>query len=334
MGRKRRSTPSSPDASARRQWIATALAFLLGLGAAFVFLARSQSPSTSPPPPPPPSPGAVQAHLDRARKHMEAQEVTDAQGELLKAQALAPQDPEVPFLLGDLAYQGLQMEAAEGHYRRAAELDPRSSAAFANLALVLLELGQARQAAEAARQAVLLDPREPRMQALLGQSLLRLDQPKEAADLLEQALGKGVRGAQSNAALGRARDLLGQTDAALKAFEEALRQDPRLPLAHYWRAECLRKAGRRAEAERGLRAYRQSQDLFGRLVRAELRVRQDPKDVPALLELARLRVERGVASQAVLPVLKAEQLAPADPEVLRVRDLVRHAAATTRDVES
>jgi tetratricopeptide (TPR) repeat protein len=264
---------------------------------------------------------------------MESEELAEAQAELDEAQAMAPQDAEVASLLGDLAYRRLQMEAAEHHYRRVTALDPRSAAAFANLALVLLEEGQARTAADAARQAIALDARDPRLQVLLGKSLLRMGQPQQAADLLERAIVAGVHGADAYTTLGRARDLLGRTEAALASFSEALGRDPRLPLTHYWRAECLRRAGRAQEAERELGVYRRCQDRMERIFRLELRLTQDANDAPAWLELARLRVERGFVSRAVPAVLRAERLAPRDPEVRRVRDLVERAVATTRDVE-
>ncbi len=45
-------------------------------------------------------------------------------------------------------------------------------------------------------------------------------------------------------------------------------------------------------------------------------------------------VERGFPSQAMPAVARAEQLAPGDPEVRRVRDLVQRAVATTPDAQS
>jgi tetratricopeptide (TPR) repeat protein len=265
---------------------------------------------------------------------VEAQEVAEAQAELDQAQALAPQDPEVAFASAELAYRTLQMEKAERQFRRVVELDPRSAAALASLALVLLEQGQSQAAVDATRQAIALDPNDARLLALLGKGLLRLGRTKEAAEAVERALQGGVRGAEARATLGRARDLLGQTEAALRAFDEALRLDPQLPLAHFWRAECLKRTGRAREAERELDAYRRCQDRMERIFRLELKLTQDPTDVPAWLELARLRVERGYPSQAVPAVARAERLAPGDPEVRRVRDLVQRAVATTPDAES
>jgi tetratricopeptide (TPR) repeat protein len=340
MGRARQAkadkTPrEQPGRTGRRAWIGAAAAFVVGL-AAVALVGRPSAPRSSPAPAPRTSaarPAAVQEQVARARAALEGADLIEAQTQLESAAALAPDDGEVAFLLGDVAYRGLQMEAAERHFRRATELAPSSAGAFANLALVLLEQGQAAPAAEAAQKALALEPGEARMQAVLGQARLRQGRAREAADLLESALRTGLRGAERQAALGRARDQLGQTEAALAAFDEALRDDPRLPLVHYWRADCLRRAGRTAEAQKELAAYRDCQERFARLVKLELKAREDPNDVRVWLDLARARVDRGVPSQGLAALRRAQELAPADAEVARVRDVVERAAATARDVE-
>jgi len=275
------------DEAAKGPWAGTGIAFLVGLAAVALVSGRRGAP----PSPAVPSPTAaavtgerppeVRTWLDEARRHLESDELNEAQSLLEKARDRSPQDPEVAFALGDVAYRGLQMEAAERHYRRASALDPRSAAALANLALVLLELGDAQGAGDAASRAIALDPRDPRLSALLGQSRLRLGQPAEAARLLEPALRSGAGGATNWAALGRARDLLGQTEPALQAFDEAVKEDPQLPLVHYWRAECLRKAGRDREAERERAEYRRCQERVERETQARLRARLRAAPTPA-----------------------------------------------------
>jgi tetratricopeptide (TPR) repeat protein len=274
----------------------------------------------------------VEPYLARARQYLEVQELALAQAELEKADQIAPRHREVVFLLGDVAYRGLKMEAAERHYRAATELDPHSAAAFGNLALVLLELGEAKEAVWAARKAVGNDG-DPRYRALLGQALLRLGDPREAAELLESALAKGVGGAERWASLGRARDLSGQKEAALRAYDEAVRRDPWQPLVHYWRAEHLRKAGRHREADEALATYRRCRDLLDRIGELELSLGHDPSDATTLLSLARLRVERGIPSQAVPLVMRVEQVAPSHPRLASTKDLVKQALAKGPDVD-
>jgi tetratricopeptide (TPR) repeat protein len=331
---KKDKTPSrAADAASRpgSSWLLPAGAFLAGIGiAAALFLSKAPPGKAGAPP----RSAEAKAALAKAREHLSGGQPALAQAELERALTRAPDDADLQFTMGDAAYQTMQMKVAEAHYRRASELDPSSAAAFANLALVRLELGQAGEATEAARRALALKPDDARFAALLGQSLLRGGQAGEAAELLESALARGVGGAEKRAALGRARDQLGQTDAALAAFDAARRDDPYHPLVHYWRAECLRRAGRKAEAAAALAEYRKLQLRSEELLAAEARAKDHPDDVKALLDVARQRVERGRPSQAIPAVMRAEQLAPADPEVKKMHALVERAVAAGGDVQS
>jgi Tfp pilus assembly protein PilF len=324
----------TPAASRASSWLLPALAFVAGVGIAAGLFVPSREPAAVPGPPASRRSTESQASLVKAREHLNAGQPALAQAELEGALAQAPDDADLHFTMGDAAYQTMQMKVAEVHYRRASELDPGSAAALGNLALVNLELGKAAEAADAARRALALKPDDPRFGALLGQARLRAGQPKEAAELLESAIARGVGGAEKRAALGRARDQLGQTEAALAAFDAALQDDPHHPLVHYWRAECLRRAGRKDEAARALGEYRKLQLRADRLLAAEARAKDNPDDLKALLDLARLRVERGRPSQAIPLVMRAEQIAPADPDVKKMHALVESAVAAGGDVQS
>jgi cytochrome c-type biogenesis protein CcmH/NrfG len=142
-----------------------------------------------------------------------------------------------------------------------------------------------------------------------------------------------VGGAEKFAALGRARDLSGEGEAALRAFDEAARRDPQHPLVRYWRAECLRRMGRKAEADRELAEYQKCRARLDRMAQLEIRLADRPRDVPSLLELARLRVERGVPSQAIVLVMRAEQIDASRSDVRAMHRLVETAVASGRDVE-
>ena len=331
MGRARRAKAersAPPDARAAGrprlpQWAIALAAFVVGL-AAVALISRLRTASkpepTAPAPTAAPRPDAdVRAVLDRARTLVEAHQLAAAQAVLAEAAGAAPRNPEVAFLQGDVAYRSLKMEAAEIHYRRAAELAPQSAGAFANLALVLMQLGQARAAAEAAGRAVALAPGDPAMQAVLGQALLRDGRPLEAIAELAPALGRGARGAESFAALGRAHDLAGHSDEALRAFDAAEREDPHLPLVHFWRAECLSRAGRTKEADKARARSREAEKLISRLANLQLKVENEPQNVEAWLDLARAQLERGAGALALASLQRAEQIAPTHPDVRRAR---------------
>lgn len=309
------------------------LFFGVGLGA----VALALGPKTPPSAPPLPQPIAVAGSTDaraavtRARKLLDERKAAEAQAALEKARAQAPDDPDVAFFLGDAAVRLGHRTVAEEHFRRAAVLDPRMAGAHANLALVLIDLGRAREAADAARQAVALKPGDHRFEVILGKALLRAGQPREAADVLASAVAK-VPDAETLAVLGRARGLLQQTEAAQQAFDDALRRDAQHPFVRYAHAEHLRRMGRVEEARREFEAYRVCQQRVDRLMRLELAHLERPKDAATLLELARLELERGDIQRAVAAVVLLEPLAPTHPELPGLKRKIERAATSGRGV--
>jgi cytochrome c-type biogenesis protein CcmH/NrfG len=166
------------------------------------------------------------------------------------------------------------------------------------------------------------------MQAVLGQALLRDGKAREAIAQLEPALARGARGAESHAALGRALDLGGRTDHALRAFDDAEREDPQLPLVHFWRAECLARVGRTKEAERSRARSRAAEKLISRLANLQLKVQSEPDNVEAWLDLARAQLDRGAGAEALVSLRRAGEIAPNHPEVRRVQDALAAARRT------
>src|SRR5262245_1076347 len=101
-------------------WLAVAGCFLLGVTVVVVLDSPSRHASAA---------GSersaeVEAHIARTREHLAAGRIIDAHAEADRAETLAPTDPSVQLLLGDVAHASLRAEAAEKHYRRAMELDP------------------------------------------------------------------------------------------------------------------------------------------------------------------------------------------------------------------
>jgi tetratricopeptide (TPR) repeat protein len=299
-------------------WISVAVCFLLGLGAVTLAWSWMRRPVAAPPAEPRPAGAEVEAHLARTEEYLAVGNIIAAHAEGERARALAPEDPRVFAILGNVAYQSLRKAAAEGYYRRAAELEPNLAMAHGNLALVSLDMGLSREAAEAARRALAIEPGHPFYQALLGRSLLLQGEPQGAAPALEAAVQGGFAPAQKF--LGRARDLLGQGATALEDFDRALAADPTDAQAHFWRAECLRRLGRHDEAKAAFAEYTRHSALHLRVARLrELLLVKDPDNVDLLLELAGLLLDQGAAKDAVGPLGRAEQLAPGHPEARRLR---------------
>lgn len=305
-------TPSRSSA------LVLAACFLVGLAAAGgVSLLRK----------PPPAPDsemsaetfrAVANHMASAEEHLAALRLVAAYQEAKAAEALAPREAEVQLMLGNIAYQSLWKDAAERYWRQAAQLDPGLTSAHANLALVLLDLGQAREAGEAAQRALFARPGTPFYEALLGRSFVQRGRPRDGVTLLQSAVDQGVTPAETY--LGRARDLLGESEAALRAFDAALGREPTDIQAHYWRADCLRRLGRHAEARQALAAHKKHMTLNLGVARLrELLLVDDPDNVELRLELVRLLEQQGKVQEASAALQRAEHLQPANVEVRRLR---------------
>jgi tetratricopeptide (TPR) repeat protein len=260
----------------------------------------------------------LDAHMAKAEEHLSNHRLVAAYEEAKAAEAIAPRDALVQFVLGNIAYESLWKEAAERYYRQAATLDPGLTSAHANLALVLLDLGQSREAGEAARRALAVNPDAPFYQALLGRSLVQLGRPAEAVEILQRAVDQGVHPAETY--LARARDLLGDGDSALRAFDAVLRRDPTDSQAHYWRSACLRRLGRAEESRKALREYRKHMRLSLGIARIrEVLLVHDPDNVELRLELVRLLLEQGKAREAGAALERAERLRPSSADVRRLR---------------
>jgi Flp pilus assembly protein TadD len=298
-------------------WLIPAACFLVGMTA--VMLLHSSGGRAPAPVPTSTRSPQVEEHMALAREHLAAQRIIEAHAEAIQAEALAPQDARVQSLLGDVADASLRKEAAERYYRRATELDPNHVVARANLALVLLDLGQTREALEHAQRAFAgSDPDDPRYKALLGRCLLMQGRAKEAAPLLQASVEQGVGYAAPF--LGRALDLAGQSDAALRVFDESLRHDPTDPQVHYWRAECLRHLGREAEAQEALAAQKKHLALRLRIARVrELLLVHDPGNVSLLVDLAGLLLDQGNVDAARATLDRASNLSPDNQDVRRLR---------------
>jgi tetratricopeptide (TPR) repeat protein len=87
------------------------------------------------------------------QKHQEARDVFKG------VRALAPKSEVPEVALGTVAFQQGNFEAAEKHYRRALELNPRSAWAYAHLGELVLFQADKDQARTYLKTALDLDPR-------------------------------------------------------------------------------------------------------------------------------------------------------------------------------
>jgi tetratricopeptide (TPR) repeat protein len=152
-------------------------------------------------------------------------------------------------MLGVLALQAGQPEAALAQLDRAIAADPSRSVFHANRANALLALGRAEEAEAACRTG--LRHKRNSIEALqtLGHALSELDRADEAVDAYRQALAQRADLPDIHAHIGLALAQGGRYDEAVTAMQQAVRQSPHDPLARLNLGGTLKDAGQLADAE-------------------------------------------------------------------------------------
>ena len=192
--------------------------------------------------------GTAGEALAFARQSIEAKPGPDGLAALARAQARlgdpaarvtaeqaareAPDSAAVQVARGDALLAARLAAEAAAAYRRAVQLEARSVAASAGLALALAAQGQAAPALEAARAATQADPRAAEAQAALSQAWLAQDpedKKSEAVAAAYQATSLEPKSPLAQRATGRVFESRGQLDQARVAYAAAAELDPSWP---------------------------------------------------------------------------------------------------------
>ncbi len=123
-------------------------------------------------------------------------------------------------------------EEAEAAFRTALDLQPAYAEAWCNLAAALLELRRFADAEAAARRALALAPAHPEAHLNLGMAEMRLKRLEAAAASFRAALALAPRMAKAHRNLGVVLKELNQFDAALLCYGRALLLEPDSPDTH------------------------------------------------------------------------------------------------------
>lgn len=243
------------------------------------------------------------------------------------AAALAPTDPLVASIQGQLAEQRGDLHQAVQCYARAVALAPEAGRHHLRLGAALLQAGEIEVALDHLEQATQLEPARGSAWMLLSRALLRMRQPKRALSVAQRATqlspGDGTIWRQF-AAAAQACD---QIETALDAFEHATMLQPlkawlvayaELALDHDW-SERGRSALQHAadlDPDDGDLAYRLGQLSQGqeRISYLERAIRLDPSQVVWRHELAQLLVTRGRHREAIAHLAQAVDADPHTPQ--------------------
>jgi len=176
-----------------------------------------------------------------------------AHAAVMRASALAPSLWEVNF---SHAYHILVFERAwqraEPFFKKAIEINPRSSLGHVFYGLFLMAQGRTQDALEHVTQALELDPLSPIILCVASSPFRQLDRFQEASDLAERALGLDPDNALALVFCGMALGGLGRHDEAIARLERCVSLS-RAPFFVGCLGEAYGRAGRVDDATRMLR---------------------------------------------------------------------------------
>lgn len=285
-------------------------------------------------------PGNLNSALLLAQMYFNAKQNDKALVKLEVILAKYPKDISALMLVATIQEQEKDYKKAAAAYEKVLAADPKFSLALNNLAYLYSEvLGQLDRAYELAQRARVLLPFDPSTADTLGWIHLRRGAYGTALGLLQESAAKmpGVPEAQFH--FGMANYLTDDEDAARAAFQRALqtgaefrgREECQLCLALLdisppaadaaARAKLAQRVSEKPEdpvAQGRLAAIFQREGNSAKAVAGyEAVVKTDPKNVPALLNLARLYAPQD-AARALATAKTANKLAPNNAEVTRL----------------
>jgi len=272
--------------------------------------------------------------LQKAASDFQQGKVSEAERTLRAALKQAPRDPGALGLLGVILDSQKRFDEAEGQYKLALALVPRSASVLNNLGNHYIAAGDSAKARTTFLKVVAVEPGHPNanlqlarlsVEAKQGAAALKYlgrlpkdDQASLPAQLLRaQALREGGRLPEAEALLaelqqGSAGDprlsfSIGMIyadwkvyDQAEKAFTRALDADPTDFDILYNLALAAQHAG---HFPRALEVYR-------------VALRQRPNDPDCLFNMAGIYTQTDHADEAIVPLMQAHNAAPERPEIL------------------
>ena len=239
--------------------------------------------------------------LDEAQRDIDQKQFAAAIGPLEKVLADQPDFAYGHFQLAYVYTALKKSKEAQAEYERAARLDPKMSAAYVNLGMLLLENHEDRAAVAALGKAVELLPSESRPRYLLGVALDRSGDQAGAAQAFEALLHLDPNDINALQYLGWMNLRSGKPEEAEVRFRRAVEDQPK-------GAEGLRGLAESLDAEKkpeAAAAYREYLEI-------------KPDDTRAHARLIHLLMEQGQNDAALAELGRADAGKPS-VESLKLR---------------
>jgi tetratricopeptide (TPR) repeat protein len=169
------------------------------------------------------------------------------------AVALAPQDADSHYNLGNTLKALGRLEESEASYKQAIELKPNYAEAHSNLGVTLQELGRLDEAEASYKQAIAFKPDYAEAHSNLGNTLQKLSILEEAEASLRQAIALKSDFGEAHYNLGITLKELGRLEEAAASYTQAITLKPDYAKAYGNLGNTLQKLSRLEEAEACLR---------------------------------------------------------------------------------
>jgi tetratricopeptide (TPR) repeat protein len=199
-------------------------------------------------------PQSAQSQAEYAWTLMEAKDYAKAKVALEKALALAPNNWQYYFDLGEANEHLKDDKQAEAEYRRAMELAPDETDPHRRLAAMLLRLGRVPEAIEALETLVALDGTSAETHYRLGFAKLQQGDARHAIASLKEAVKLDPKLLEGWLQLGDAFMAIDKPQSAVAAYARAVELRPDVADAWVCWADSLLQSGLTAEAEQVLRS--------------------------------------------------------------------------------
>jgi len=191
--------------------------------------------------------------LPRARTLFHAGDLTGALAEADRILSGDPGHPAAAHIAGLIAYQGNQLQKADGLLQIATSAARDDAEPHANHAAILRKLGRLAEAEQAARTALSIAPDRSETHNNLGNILRDAGRYAESLDAFAEALRLSPGFADAWANLAWVQSLTGQAQQAEHSARQAIRHDPRNANGHNNLGLALMRQSRLREAEAALR---------------------------------------------------------------------------------
>lgn len=259
--------------------------------------------------------GYVDLQLDR---------YAEAKKAFMRATAIQPVSSSTLVGLAASEFAEFHREAAIATLRRAIQVNPRSGAAYENLAAVLVEISRIPEAEDALRRAAAIESGSPSgrlaLARLLASSPARAKQA-EARRLLERLVAESdeaqlsdpMTQSAAHQLLGGLLQRQGDPAGAIDQLRRAIALDPN-------NIEAIGALGRRlaaqpaaaAEGQKLLAQYKKAQELRARLRDLKQRMESHPNEAQARLQYGQALLDQSSFGPAVWQLKESLRLHPGD----------------------